>query len=72
MGETKTLCSSCTGAIWCETWGQYKCIIKERHITGRKSVCGTYTKRPSNWKEKPCQCEDCLKNPNIEVAEEET
>lgn len=62
MAEKKTLCASCSSSIWCDTWGEFKCSVKERHITGPKTVCASYTKRPKNWKEMPCRCEDCLKN----------
>jgi hypothetical protein len=71
MEETKTLCSSCSASIWCETWAEYKCTIKGRHITGRKTTCASYKKRPSNWKAIPCGCADCQKNPEAINPEDE-
>lgn len=66
----KGLCPSCVSSIRCETWGQYKCKVKERHITGRKSVCASYTRRPKDFEEPKCQCEDCLKNEELACKEE--
>lgn len=60
MEENKNLCSTCSSAIWCKTWGQYKCTTKQRHIAGIKTTCASYKKRPANWKEMPCRCKTCL------------
>lgn len=70
-----SLCPTCGSAIWCDTWGQFKCVEKKIYITGYKTmtVCGSYKKRPKGFKEPACQCEDCLKNELLtaEMAEEE-
>ena len=76
MAENTTpLCPSCSNALHCETWGEYKCTVKKMRIYGCKTmtVCGSYKKRPKNWTEIPCRCEDCLKNDSLaeERAEEE-
>ena len=67
------LCASCTNSIWCDTWGEWKCRVYERRFYGRNipETCGAYKKRGKDFKESPCQCEDCLENPDIEVDEEE-
>lgn len=70
--NTKSLCPSCASAIFCPTWGQFKCRTKKRYITGCKTICGSYKKRPKDFKEPRCQCEDCLKNEALmENMEEE-
>lgn len=58
------LCPSCASAIWCDIWGQFKCKTKERYITGYKTLtdCEFYKKRPKDFKEPKCQCEDCLRH----------
>lgn len=62
--NTEPLCPTCANAIFCDTWGQFKCTVKERRITGYKTmtVCGDYKKRPKDFKEPLCHCEDCMKN----------
>lgn len=64
MAENKNpLCPTCTNAIRCDTWAEWRCSIKEKRIYGYKTmtVCGSYKKRPKGFKERPCRCEDCLK-----------
>lgn len=63
--NSQGLCPSCESAIWCNIWGQFKCKTKERYITGRKTICASYTKRPKDFKEPQCQCEDCLKHAEL-------
>ena len=58
------LCPNCTSAIFCDTWGQFKCTAKKRYISNYRVVlqCESYKKRPKDYKDRKCQCEDCLKN----------
>lgn len=69
------LCSSCTSAIWCPTWAEVKCLAQKMRIHGYKTMtsCKFYKKRDKNFKESPCQCEDCLNNSALheEYLEEE-
>lgn len=67
MDEEKSLCPSCTNSIRCETWAEWKCKAQKRRIYGYKTmtVCGSYKKRPKDFKEPKCQCEDCLKNATL-------
>lgn len=65
------LCPSCASAIWCDTWGQFKCKTKQRYITGYKTMgCASYKKRPKDFEEPKCQCEDCLRNEELVGKEE--
>lgn len=56
------LCVSCANSIFCETWGEWKCRDLEIRIRGSLVECGSYKKRPRDFKESKCQCEDCLNN----------
>lgn len=62
--ENKSLCETCVSSRRCETWGELKCVAKKMRIYGYKTLteCKFYKKRGKDFKEEPCQCEDCLKN----------
>lgn len=73
MEEAKVLCDTCMNGIHCPTWAEMKCTIQEKRIYGYKTMteCKFYKKTPSWFKKGRCMCEDCSKNPNLEVVEEE-
>lgn len=62
------LCSTCSKSIWCPTWAEWKCMLKERRIYSSMSLskqCSDYQKRDKNFKESKCQCDDCLDNESL-------
>ena len=67
------LCPSCENSIWCPTWAEWKCKVKERRIYDYKTLtkCKSYKQRDKKFKEPKCQCEDCLKNELLLDEEEE-
>jgi hypothetical protein len=67
MSEEKSLCPTCTSSVMCNTWGEVKCKVHKRRIYGYKTMtaCGSYKKRPKDFKEPKCQCKDCLKNATL-------
>ena len=58
----KFLCETCMNAIWCLTWAEWKCKVKEKRIRGELTKCESYKKRDKNFKEPKCQCKNCLEN----------
>jgi hypothetical protein len=56
------LCKTCVNSIWCDTWAEWKCKDLKLRINGDLVNCSTYKKRPKDFKEAKCQCEDCLTN----------
>ena len=44
----KCLCETCTNAIWCPTWAEWKCKAKEKRIYGELTKCSDYKKRDKN------------------------
>ena len=66
------LCSTCVNSIRCDTWAEVKCKAKTKRIYNHTDMteCDDYKKRDKNFKESPCQCEDCLKNEFLERQEE--
>lgn len=71
MSEIKSLCASCSKAVRCHTWAEWKCTAKLVRYSKPVTTCDEYTKRPAKWEEKPCQCEDCLKNELLMADREE-
>ena len=67
-------CASCSVSVFCPTWGEWKCITRELRYSRPVANCMDFSKRPANWKEHRCQCEDCLKNDALaeEYMEERT
>ena len=62
------LCSTCSKSIWCPTWAEWKCKLKERRIYSSmlfSKQCPDYKKRDKNFKELKCQCDDCLNNESL-------
>ena len=68
----KTLCETCSEAIWCPTWAEWRCKAKEKCIYVKLIKCSDYKKRDKNFKKPKCQCESCLENDDLwEEYEEE-
>lgn len=62
-GMYEGLCKTCTESVRCGTWGEWKCLVHEkRYPNAGVRTCEDYKKRPAKWTDKPCRCEDCLKN----------
>ena len=61
---TESLCMSCVNSIFCKTWTEYKCTVREKRMYDYESItkCKQYSKRPKDFKERKCQCENCLNN----------
>lgn len=66
----KFLCETCTNAIRCPTWAEWKCKVKEKRIRGELTKCSDYKKRDKNFKEPKCQCKNCLENELLFEEEE--
>ena len=70
-GLYEGLCATCENSIRCETWAEWKCVVKEKryNYAGPKE-CESYKKALAKFKRPRCQCEDCLKNGLLEEVEE--
>lgn len=49
-------CADCENAIFCESWGEYKCAVKEMHMRDI-IMCDQYKKGKDVPKK--CRCETC-------------
>lgn len=69
------LCPNCVNSVQCPTWGEYKCLKKEVRLSQygfkQPTSCRDYKKRGKDFKERKCQCEDCLKNEDLWEGEDE-
>ena len=64
MSENTTkLCPTCVNSIFCPTWAEQKCKVKGQRIYNHETLteCESYKKRPKDFKDPKCRCEDCLK-----------
>lgn len=70
------LCSSCSASIFCPTWAEWKCTKRAIRFTSygysMPTKCNDYVKRPKNWKEMKCLCDDCLNNESLAEELEES
>ena len=51
-------CKDCAHSVFCETWGEYKCLKHEIRKYNSADICEDYTEDP-NKEEKSCHCETC-------------
>lgn len=68
--EYAGLCKSCVNGLRCGTWSETKCKAFNIRIYSVIQHCESYKKRPKNFKEPKCQCDDCLKNEALYEGEE--
>lgn len=71
----KELCSSCTNAVRCYTWAEWKCLKQAVRFSSygysMPTKCSDYKKRDKIFKEPKCQCDDCSRNENLLDEESE-
>lgn len=56
-------CFDCGNAVFCQTWGELKCLKKGQRMYRifSDSECKDFTKREKGHiLDTPCQCEDCM------------
>ena len=71
MRDTRQTCDTCTNAIFCPTWTDYKCkALSRRNIYNpdEPNNCKKYVKKKS-VEESTCYCDDYLESKAQEVIE---
>lgn len=53
------LCDVCENSRFCSVWGETKCVALKQRIYNTIEKCDSYKRRPKNFVEPKCQCEDC-------------
>lgn len=68
MAEVKK-CDTCAHAIHCDTWGEVKCTYLKMRIYDFETMteCKFYKKRPKDFEEPNCQCEECVRRGEFDV-----
>lgn len=58
-------CSTCEHAVYCRSWGEYKCKYKSRKIYDPNRLdCKDYKKKKPGPLPK-CNCKTCLERPEL-------
>ena len=57
MNESK--CKSCAYSIFCPSWGEYKCEMKQYRVVDKKGDCEHYKAKTKN-DERKCHCSTCV------------
>ncbi len=62
------LCVTCDKSIWCPIWTEMKCLAQKKRVYDYAEItsCKDYKKRSKDFKDRKCQCEDCLKHDMLE------
>lgn len=71
MARWAISCTDCIHAVFCSSWGEYKCLVKERRIYEPENEarrCKDYKKAPkkSSEDEPKCQCKTCITRRSVE------
>lgn len=64
-------CKNCSNSIFCDTWGEWKCVTRTLRYSEPVEDCEDFVKRSAGWKEKKCQCKDCLRTEMDDCVEVE-
>ena len=57
-------CEDCANAIYCQSWGEFKCEVKQARLRKKVRVCKSYKKKDANAEEKKCHCLICMAREN--------
>lgn len=60
---------NCTFAIFCPSFGEYKCTLKQRRIYDSKKICSEYSAKHDNV-ERKCHCLVCVSNGYVEYDDD--
>ena len=56
----ETICKNCEHAIFCKSWGEYKCLHHARKFTTGLVGCKNHKKQGKDFKKRLCQCDSCV------------
>lgn len=59
---SEKICKTCAYSIFCPSWGEYKCEMKQHRINvnSTKDTCDHYKKNTSKNDERKCHCSTCV------------
>ena len=53
------ICEDCKSMIFCPSWGEYKCEVKQTRIYHERRTCADYVKATKK-EERKCHCLTCM------------
>ena len=65
MNEQEKSCMGCKKSVWCSTWAEFKCTVKQRRIYEPENDardCSDFEKerRGKSEEEPKCRCKHCM------------
>ena len=66
---SKTCDNKCTYAIFCPSFGEYKCVLKQRRIYDIKKPCDEYAAK-TDQVERKCHCFTCVAEGYVDYEED--
>lgn len=60
----ESICKGCEHAIFCPTWGEYKCMLHTHRFVAGLMECDDIKTHGKDFEEKPCQCKNCMEGNN--------
>lgn len=57
---SKQICMTCAYAIFCPSWGEYKCEVKQHRIPVWRGNKCTHYKQKTKDDERKCHCMTCV------------
>lgn len=62
MANTKkyNICVDCSNGIYCPSWGEYKCSVKQMRMPFGMKACDHYNQQKKGMEERKCHCITCM------------
>lgn len=59
---SEKICKTCNYAVFCPSWGEYKCEMKQYRVGSgvKKDTCEHYKKKTDKNDERKCHCLTCV------------
>lgn len=60
LDEPEKSCRTCEHCVFCQTWGDYKCIMHSVRRPPAMPVCDEYKKSKKDIFSRKCRCDICM------------
>ena len=54
------ICEECARAIFCPSWGEHKCELRQTVVPTRLKSCDDFEKKKKDSEERKCHCLTCM------------
>lgn len=69
---TEQICKDCDNAIFCETMGEYKCVLYGHRVYFPNLIRSCFVPAKTPVLEKKCRCRVCVERGCLDDVEEQT